>query len=48
MPNNSNNDNRVLARRNARHLSGEELHKLLGKGNNQVTLGPTTPFHPDE
>jgi hypothetical protein len=46
MPNN--NDNRVLGRRNARHLSAEELQKILGKGNNQVTLHFTGPFFPDE
>jgi hypothetical protein len=47
MPNNS--DNRVLGRRNARHLSTEELKKILGKGSNQViTLHFTGPFFPDE
>ena len=44
----NNNNNRVLSRRNARHLSAEELHKLLGKGNNQVTLVPSIPHFPDE
>jgi hypothetical protein len=43
-----NNDNRVLGRRNARHLSAEELHKIVGKGNNQVTLLPSIPHFPDE
>jgi len=42
-----NNDNRVLGRRNARHLSAEELHKVLGKGNNQMTQLPSTLYHPD-
>lgn len=44
----NNNDNRVLSRRNARHLSAEELHKMLGKGNNQVTLHMTSVVQPDE
>jgi hypothetical protein len=44
----NNNDNRVLGRRNARHLSAEELQKILGKDNNQVTLHFTSPFFPDE
>lgn len=44
----NNNDNRVLGRRHARHLSAEELHKMLGKGNNQVTYLPSIPFFPDE
>ena len=43
----NNNDNRVLSRRNARHLSAEELHKLLGNGN-QVTAVPSIPHFPDE
>lgn len=43
----SNNDNRVLGRRNARHLSAEELHKILGEGN-QLTLLPSIPHFPDE
>ena len=42
-----NNDNRVLGRRNARHLSAEELQKILGNGN-QVTLHMTSPFSIDE
>ena len=46
MPNND--DNRVLGRRNARHLSAEEVHKILGKDNNQLTLLPSIPFFPDE
>jgi hypothetical protein len=41
------NDNRVLGRRNARHLSAEELQKILGQGN-QTTLHMTSPFFPDE
>ena len=45
MPNN--NDNRVLGRRNARHVSAEELDKILGKGNAQMTQLPSIPFHPD-
>lgn len=44
----NNNDNRVLGRRNARHLSAEELHQLLGKGNNQLTFLPSIPHFPDE
>ena len=43
----NNNDNRVLGRRNARHLSAEELQKILGKGN-RVTLHMTSPIFPDE
>ncbi|HLJ30692.1 MAG TPA: hypothetical protein VKY85_28560 [Candidatus Angelobacter sp.] len=35
MPNN--NGNRVLSRANARHLSAEELQKILGKGDAVVT-----------
>jgi hypothetical protein len=42
-----NNENRVLGRRNARHLSTEEVNKALGKGNNQMTYLPSIPFHPD-
>jgi len=41
------NDNRILARRNAGHLSAEELNKILGNGNNQMTQLPSIPFHPD-
>jgi hypothetical protein len=43
----NNNDNRVLGRRNARHLSAQELQKILGNGN-QVTFHMTSPFFPDE
>lgn len=43
----NNHDNRVLCRRNARHLSAEELQKILGKGN-QMTLHMTSPITPDE
>ena len=43
----NNNDNRVLGRRNARHLSAEELQTILGNGN-QVTLHMTSPIQPDE
>lgn len=46
MPNN--NDNRVLGRRNARHLSAEELQNLLGKDNSQITLHMTSVVQPDE
>lgn len=48
MPNN--NDNRVLGRRNARHLSAEELHKILGEDGEggPITLHFTSPFFPDE
>ena len=46
MPNN--NDNRVLGRRNARHLSAEELDKMMGKGTAVGTLHFTSPFFPDE
>jgi len=45
MPNQ--NNNRVLGRINARHVSAEELHKILGKGNTQMTQLPSIPFHPD-
>jgi hypothetical protein len=44
----NNNDNRVLGRRNARHLSAEELQKILGKGNQVTTLHMTSPIYPDE
>ena len=43
----NNNDNRVLGRRYARQLSDEELQKILGKGNTQMTQLPSIPFHPD-
>ena len=43
----NNNDNRVLGRRHARQLSAEELNKILGKGNTQMTQLPSIPFHPD-
>jgi hypothetical protein len=43
----NNNDNRVLGRRNARHLSAEELQRILGKGD-RVTLHMTSPHFPDE
>ncbi|HLJ25916.1 MAG TPA: hypothetical protein VKY85_04345 [Candidatus Angelobacter sp.] len=43
----NNNDNRVLGRRNARQLTAEELHKILGQGNTQMTQLPSMPFHPD-
>lgn len=43
----TNNENRVLSRRMARHLSAEELHKLLGKGNH-FTQVPSIPHFPDE
>lgn len=42
----NNNDNRVLSRRMARHLSAEELNKLLGAGN-QFTQVPSIPHFPD-
>ena len=41
------NDNRILARRNARDLSVEEFNKILGEGNSQMTQLPSIPFHPD-
>jgi hypothetical protein len=41
-----NNANRVLSRRMARHLSAEELHELLGKGN-QFTQVQSIPHIPD-
>jgi hypothetical protein len=42
------NENRVLSRRMARHLSAEELDKLLGKGSkNQFTQVPSIPHFPD-
>jgi hypothetical protein len=44
----TNNENRVLSRRMARQLSAEELHKLLGKGNNRFTQVPSIPHFPDE
>lgn len=44
----NNNDNRVLVRRNARHLSAEELKNILGNGSNQMTLLPSIPHFPDE
>lgn len=43
----NNNDNRVLGRRNARHLSAEELQKILADGN-QRTLHMTSVLQPDE
>ena len=43
----TNNDNRVLARRNARYVSAEELQKILGPGNTQMTMLPSTPYQPD-
>ena len=43
----NNNDNRVLARRNAHQLSAEELATILGKGNTQMTQLPSIPFYPD-
>lgn len=43
----NNNENRVLGRRNARHLSAEELQKILVQGN-RVTLHMTSPIYPDE
>lgn len=43
----NNNDNRVLGRRNARHVSAEELHEILGQGKTQMTQLPSIPFHPD-
>jgi hypothetical protein len=46
MPNK--NDNRVLGRRNARDLSAEEVHKMLGKENKAGTLHVTSVFLPDE
>jgi hypothetical protein len=42
-----NNDNRVLGRRKARHLSPEELQEIVGKGG-QVTLHMTSIISPDE
>lgn len=44
----TNNDNRVLSRRNARHLSAEEFDKLLPKGNTIGTLHMTSIIQPDE
>jgi hypothetical protein len=43
----NNNENRVLSRRNARHLSADEVHRILGNDKNQMTLLPSIPFHPD-
>lgn len=43
----NNNNNRVLGRRNARHLSAEELQKILADGN-QRTLHMTSVLQPDE
>lgn len=43
----NNNDNRVLGRRNARHLSAEELQQMLAEGN-QITLHMTSVVQPDE
>ena len=43
----NNKDNRVLGRRKARHLSPEELQKILGEGN-QITLHMTSLISPDE
>ena len=43
----NNNDNRVLGRRNARYVSAEELNKILGNGNTQMTQLPSMPFNPD-
>lgn len=45
MPNNF--ENRVLVRTNARQLSAEEFQWIMEKGNAQMTLLPSTPFHPD-
>lgn len=43
----NNHENRVLGRRNARQVSAEDLAKILGKGNTQMTQLPSIPFHPD-
>lgn len=40
-------NNRVLGRRNARELSGEEFQKIMGQGKPQMTQLPSIPFHPD-
>lgn len=45
MPNN--NENRVLGRRHARHLSAEELNNILGQGKTQFTQVPSIPHFPD-
>ena len=42
-----NNENRVLARRNAHQLSAEELDTILGKGKPQMTQLPSIPCFPD-
>ena len=42
-----NNHNRVLGRRNARQVSAEELHEILGLGKTQMTQLPSIPFFPD-
>lgn len=42
------NDNRVLSRRMARHLSDEELQTILGRGDNHFTAVPSIPHFPDE
>lgn len=41
------NENRVLARRNAHHLSAEEFQKILEEGKTQRTQVPSIPFSPD-
>jgi|HubBroStandDraft_6_1064221.scaffolds.fasta_scaffold20292_3 hypothetical protein len=43
-----NNDNRVLGRRKARHLSPEELQQIMGKGGQVITLHMTSIITPDE
>lgn len=43
----NNKDNRVLGRRNARHLNADELQKMLADGN-QLTLHMTSIVQPDE
>jgi len=42
-----NNDNRVLGRRKARHLSPEELQEIMENGGH-VTLHMTSIISPDE
>jgi hypothetical protein len=42
-----NNDNRVLGRRKARHLSPEELQEIMGNGGH-ITLHMTSIITPDE
>jgi hypothetical protein len=41
------NSNRVLCRRTAREISGEEFQKIMGQGKPQMTQLPSIPFQPD-